>query len=169
MPNVGARIIFKNPSSNEIIRATVVPMHRTMQYQWPGWRNIRVDGERRLSSVNMDVVSHGCVTWKYLHSTPIPRHPGQGYIPQVDGNCTLPSGSSHHSSYQQYYSDLENITSDEISEEAVHQALFGLTRTFFQPPVQQARQQSEESGRFTRLRHMFQRVCRQVSQPFRKQ
>ena len=61
LPNVGARIAFKNPDSDEIIRATVVPMHRTMQYQWPGWRNIRIDGERRLSSVNMDIVSHGCV------------------------------------------------------------------------------------------------------------
>ena len=166
LPNVGARIAFKNPDSNEIIRATVVPMHRTMQYQWPGWRNIKIDGERQLSSVNMDVVSHGCVVWRYLQSTPIPRHPGQGYIPQTDGNYTLPSGSSHHSSYQ-YYSDIESVISDDISVEAVHQALFGLTRTFFNPPVQ-ARPQPQESGRLNRVLNIFSRVCRQVSQPFRR-
>lgn len=171
LPNVGARIAFKNPDSDEIIRATVVPMHRTMQYQWPGWRNIRIDGERRLSSVNMDIVSHGCVAWKYLHSTPIPRNPGQGYIPQMDGNYTLPSGSSHQSSYQ-YYSDIDAFTSDEISAESVHQALFGLTRTFFNPPVRQEDPQQvhtqQQQGRFSRVLSIVSRVCRQVSQPFKR-
>ena len=46
IPNVGARIVFRSPESNIIRRATVTRMHRTMQYQWPGWRNILVDGQQ---------------------------------------------------------------------------------------------------------------------------
>ena len=108
LPNVGARIQFKDPTTNIAVKATVTRMHRTMQYQWPGWRNIQVDGDPRQSSVNLDLVSHGCVVWKYLGDTPrVPRAPGDGYVvPQIDGNYTLPSGPSVKD-YDDSFSDSE--------------------------------------------------------------
>ena len=96
LPNVGARIQFRYPETNIIQKATVMKMHRTMQYQWPGWRNVQVDRARKQSSVNLDIVSHLCVMWEYLDDIPpVPRAPGDGYIPQIDGNYTLPSGPSY--------------------------------------------------------------------------
>jgi hypothetical protein len=38
--------------TNIIQKDTITKMHRTMQHQWPGWRNVFVDGDRKQSSVN---------------------------------------------------------------------------------------------------------------------
>jgi hypothetical protein len=107
LPNVGARITFRHPQSNVRMNATITKMHRTMQYQWPGWRNIKIDGEQQESSVNLDEISEGCVAWRYLGDAPrIPRTPGEGYIPQYDGNYTLPAGPSYRD-YGELFTDSE--------------------------------------------------------------
>ena len=43
LPNTGARIIYWDSVLGCSVKATIIPMHRTMQVQWPGWRNIRAD------------------------------------------------------------------------------------------------------------------------------
>ena len=101
-------------------------MHRTMQYQWPGWRNIRVDGETFDSSVNLDEISEGCCSWRYLDDAPrVPRAPGEGYIPQIDGNYTLPSGPAYRD-----YGDI--FTDSELNGDASHGQVSN--RVFFVPP-----------------------------------
>jgi hypothetical protein len=57
LPNIGARIRFRDPETNIIQKATITKMHRTKQYQWPGWRNVFIDGDKRQSSVNLDIVN----------------------------------------------------------------------------------------------------------------
>jgi hypothetical protein len=105
--SVSARITFRHPQSNVRMNATITKMHRTMQYQWPGWRNIKIDGEQQESSVNLDEISEGCVAWRYLGDAPrIPRAPGEGYIPQYDGNYTLPAGPLYRD-YGELFTDSE--------------------------------------------------------------
>ena len=130
-------------------------MHRTMQYQWPGWRNIIIDTNQKQSSVNLDVASQGCVSWRYLDdgAPPVPRKPGDGYIPQIDGNYTLPAGPS----YKDYEYDSEEIDAPEVLSDNSHRA-FNLVngldlvmpqdnqqdhyRFFFMPPSTQPSFQS---------------------------
>ena len=101
-------------------------MHRTMQYQWPGWRNIRIDGETFDSSVNLDVISEGCCSWRFLNDVPrVPRAPGEGYIPQIDGNYTLPSGPAYRD-YGELFTDSE-LTGDASRRQDYN-------RVFFVPP-----------------------------------
>ena len=130
LPNVGSRIKFRDPASNNIVKATVTRMHRTMQYQWPGWRNIRVDGEPRQSSVNLDHGSHGCVVWKYLHGAPrVPRVPVEAYvIPQTDGNYTLPAGPA----YRDYD---ESFASSELGSGSDAEVLADRPRVYFVAPT----------------------------------
>ena len=130
LPNIGARIRFRDPETNIIQKATITKMHRTKQYQWPGWRNVFIDGDRRQSSVNLDIVSHLCVMWEYLDDIPpVPRAPGDGYIPQIDGNYTLPSGPA----YKDYG---EAFTDNEIDGDIVHSRddHDDWTRVYFVPP-----------------------------------
>ena len=55
-----------------------------------------MDGERKQSSVNLDIVSQLCCVWEYLADIPpVPRAPGDAYMPQIDGNYTLPAGPPH--------------------------------------------------------------------------
>ena len=127
LPNIGARIRFRDPETNIIQKATITKMHRTMQYQWPGWRNVLVDGDRKQSSINLDIVSHLCVMWEHLDDIPpVPRAPGDGYIPQIDGNYTLPSGPS----YKDYG---EAFTDNEIEGDIFH-IHDDRTRVYFVPP-----------------------------------
>ena len=66
-------------------------MNRTMQYRWPGWRNIRQDDTGKPASVNLDMVAHNCVVWRYLVTN---QNVESIRIPQTDGNYTLPTGSN---------------------------------------------------------------------------
>ena len=79
MPNPGDRIIYWDPNLECGIKASIIPMHRTMQVEWPGWRNVRIENTGQSYSVNMDQISFNCVSWRYL----------DGGVPQVDGNYTV--------------------------------------------------------------------------------
>ena len=79
LPNPGDRIIYWDPNLECGIKASIIPMHRTMQVEWPGWRNVRIENTGQSYSVNMDQISFNCVSWRYL----------DGGVPQVDGNYTV--------------------------------------------------------------------------------
>ena len=87
-------------------------MYCTMRYQWPGWRNIKRDDTGKAASVNLDMVGHNCVVWRYLATE-------QGVesvrIPQTDGNYTLPSETSYISGdvFTEYDIDYFNNTTVE--------------------------------------------------------
>ena len=91
LPDVGERIIFFDQDIQCTVEATVIPMHRTMQYQWPGWRNIKRDDTGGPASVNLDMVCHNCTVWRYLIND---QDMESVRIPQTDGNYTLPSGTN---------------------------------------------------------------------------
>ena len=91
LPDVGERIIFFDQDIQSTAEATVIPMHRTMQYQWPGWRNIKRDDTGGASSVNLDMVCHNCTVWRYLINN---QDMQSVRIPQTDGNYTLTSGTN---------------------------------------------------------------------------
>ena len=90
LPNVGDRIVFWDPDSQARIKALIIPMHGNIQHQWPGWRNIINEDTDHELSVNLDPISTGCVTWKYITQ-----------IPQVDGNYTEENLSSRNTLYEQ--------------------------------------------------------------------
>ena len=143
-----------------------------MQYQWPGWRNVHIDGEHRQSSVNMDRISQGCVAWRYPLGIPrVPRAPGDGYIPQIDGNYTLPAGQSHMS-YTDFLTDSE--AGGDACDDAIGQTLFSANRTgrdwaIFVPVVlPQIPQLSPAARGPNRLQQFLARVTRQVWLPFRR-
>jgi hypothetical protein len=157
LPNVGARITFRNPDSNLLVNATVTRMHRTMQFQWPGWRNIKIDGAQCESSVNLDEISHGCIAWRYLDDGPrVPRAPGDGYIPQIDGNYTLPTGPS----YKDYAEPFTDSDLGDFNGQNYNQV-------FFVPPFQPRVQAPPPTG-MSRLRHFLSRITRQAWSPFRR-
>ena len=127
-------------------------MHRTMQYQWPGWRNVQVDRARKQSSVNLDIVSHLCVMWEYLDDIPpVPRAPGDGYIPQIDGNYTLPSGPSYKDYSEAFTANEIEGDTFEFRDDHVHQAwVYFVAPTLTSRPTQVAPSQPAPSGWRTR-------------------
>ena len=166
LPNVGARITFRNPGSNVKTNATITKMHRTMQYQWPGWRNIKIDGDQFQSSVNMDVIGNGCVAWRYLgDAPPMPRAPGDGYIPQYDGNYTLPAGPSYRD-YGEAFTDSE-LAGGVTHEQGFDRAIFvppSRPRALSPPPPLQPRVRSPPG----RVRQLLSRITRHAWPPFRR-
>ena len=101
LPDTGDRIMFWNPTSAIAVKATVIPMHRSVQAQWPGWRNIKEDGSGEESSVNMDIVAHNCVSWRYLAD-----------VPQVDGNYTEENATTATPSTQDMSNHLRDIDTE---------------------------------------------------------
>ena len=78
-------------------------MHRNIQHQWPGWRNIINEDTDHELSVNLDPISTGCVTWKYITQ-----------IPQVDGNYTEENLSSRNTLYEQLTVTVPNDYRGEV-------------------------------------------------------
>jgi hypothetical protein len=100
LPNIGDQVIFWDPDLQCSVKATITPMDRKLQLEWPGWRNIRVHGARRQTCVNMDIVSPNCVSCRFLQD-----------VPQVDGNYTEDNATNSTPSTQNVSSHLfQNIS-----------------------------------------------------------
>ena len=90
LPDLREQILYWDRQLNRTVQATVTRMHRTMQYRWPGWRNIKCDNTGKQSSINMDLLCEQCVVWRYLeHDHDVTQGPDR--IPQGDANLTMPS------------------------------------------------------------------------------
>ena len=70
-------------------------MTKTMQAKYPGWRNIKIADTLESSSVNLDIISHNYVGWRYIRGQPdhceVPGEQCQavgGELQQVDGGIT---------------------------------------------------------------------------------
>ena len=61
LPEVNDRISYWDPDMARIISGTVTPMTTALQRRYPGWRNLKKDGENEESSVNLDIVGNNCV------------------------------------------------------------------------------------------------------------
>ena len=91
LPNEGDRIVFFNPNTKSVAKATVLKMQKTLQKKWPGWRNIKVDDEVSPMSINMDLLCNQCALWRYECQN----------VPQIDGNYTDSWVSSSNRSFHQ--------------------------------------------------------------------
>ena len=102
LPEPGDRIVFFDPDLDMRVNASIAAMHRTSRAQWPGWRNIIADNGRK-QSVNLHVISNGCVVWRYNYKADDGQEAGNA--PQDD--------ESHGIVLQ---ADEENQNVDELEE-----------------------------------------------------
>ena len=176
LPDLGEQIVYWDRQLNRTVQATVIRMHRTMQYRWPGWRNIKCDTTGKQASINMDLVCEQCVVWRYAeHDQDVAQ--GFDQIPQGDANLTIPSSyvSEHEDKdvFTRYDMDYFGNPSHEWERFEItfdrddHHRQFQLTQyldldvTYNRQHQQSAQPQSRRSPwqrRWTQLRDLLHRL-----------